>query len=60
MRESTPVKLAVGALEYLEELGYSPRSVGEGYGLLISLLANQREAMACCVAISLFFCWLTL
>ena len=35
----------MGALEYLEELGYSPRTVGEGYGLLISLLANQREAM---------------
>ena len=45
VRKSTPVKLAVGALEYLEELGYSPRTVGEGYGPLISLLANQREAM---------------
>ena len=45
VRESTPLKLAVPALEYLEELGYSPRTVGEGYGLLISLLANQRKAM---------------
>ena len=45
VRGSTPVKLAPGALEYLEELGYSPRSVWEGYGLLISLLANQPEAM---------------
>ena len=41
VRESSRVALAPGAWDYLKELGHTPHTVGEGYGLLVSLLAHH-------------------
>ena len=44
VREGTPVVLALGAWEYLSELGHYLQLVSEGYNLLVTLLAHHRQA----------------
>ena len=43
--ESTPYRLAVGAWEHLEELGYRDTSASVAYQRLLRLQAQQKEEL---------------